>query len=93
MSNSYKLEIPCEEGGRGRCPRCDRLFVPCSRRVVHFCKVPPAARGLGDMVSSVLSFFGITPKRVSRLFGVKECGCEKRRKRLNEIGKIVGIGK
>ena len=45
--------------------------------------------GLGDAVESVLSSVGITKERVSRLVG-RPCGCEGRKKRLNQIGRKMG---
>lgn len=55
---------------------------------------PRKKQGLGDMVASGLSAVGITPERVSKALGVKDCGCKKRQAKLNEIGKkYLGIGK
>jgi hypothetical protein len=48
--------------------------------------------GLGDMVAAGLSAVGITPERVSKALGVKDCGCKKRQKMLNEVGRRLGIG-
>jgi hypothetical protein len=48
--------------------------------------------GLGDMVAAGLSAVGITPERVSKALGVKDCGCKKRQQRLNDIGRKFGIG-
>ncbi len=48
--------------------------------------------GLGDMVSAGLSAIGITPERVSKVLGVKDCGCKKRAEALNRIGRRIGIG-
>jgi hypothetical protein len=49
-------------------------------------------RGLGDMVSAGLSAIGITPERVSKALGVKDCGCRQRAEALNRIGRRLGIG-
>jgi len=46
--------------------------------------------GLGDAVASGLKMIGITPARFSRLIG-KPCGCNKRRRALNAIGRRLGI--
>ena len=40
---------------------------------------------VGDAVESVLTMFGITEERLKTLFGVKECGCSKRKQMLNEF--------
>jgi len=50
-----------------------------------------AKPGLGDMVASGLSAIGITKARVSALAG-GDCGCAKRQKALNALGRRVGIG-
>jgi translation initiation factor IF-2 len=41
--------------------------------------------GLGDVVESVLTSFGITEERFKTWFGLKECNCSKRKKWLNNI--------
>ena len=57
---------------------------------------PPARRpGLGDMVAAGLSAVGITKDRaqaVAQAVGLQDCGCEERQRRLNELGKKLGIG-
>ena len=50
----------------------------------------PKASGLGDRVKKVLTTVGITPERVSRLTG-RPCNCGKRKEKLNELGKRIGI--
>ena len=52
----------------------------------------PAKRGLGDMVAAGLSAVGITPERVSKALGVKDCGCKGRAEALNALGRRIGIG-
>lgn len=44
-------------------------------------------RGLGDVVEDVLKKFGITEERFKEWFGLKECGCSKRKKWLNGLFK------
>jgi len=58
----------------------------------RFADAPPANPGLGDMVSAGLSAIGITPERVSKALGVKDCGCKKRQQQLNDLGRRIGIG-
>lgn len=52
--------------------------------------------GVGDRVSEFLESFGVTKERASALaarFGVRDCGCQQRQERLNEIGRQwLGIG-
>lgn len=75
----------------------DATLYPCRRRdvtpqsVVLRCGLSPSS-GLGDMVAAGLSAIGITPERVSKAIGVKDCGCKKRQQRLNDIGRRFGIG-
>jgi len=58
----------------------------------RFAEASPARPGLGDMVSAGLSAIGITPARVSKALGVKDCGCKKRAEALNRLGRKFGIG-
>lgn len=58
----------------------------------RFADVPPARPGLGDMVAAGLSAVGITPERVSKALGVKDCGCKGRAEALNALGRRLGIG-
>lgn len=47
---------------------------------------PNAERiGLGDIVENTLQKFGITEERFKQWFGLKECGCSKRKKWLNGL--------
>jgi hypothetical protein len=42
-------------------------------------------RGLGDVVESVLTKFGITQERYKEWFGIEECDCTKRKMWLNNF--------
>jgi hypothetical protein len=42
-------------------------------------------RGLGDVVESTLTKFGITQERYKSWFGLQECNCTKRKKWLNGL--------
>jgi hypothetical protein len=42
-------------------------------------------RGLGDVVESTLTKFGITQDRYKSWFGLQECNCTKRKKWLNGL--------
>tara|TARA_Y100000361_G_scaffold130927_1_gene127282 strand:- start:1780 stop:2055 length:276 start_codon:yes stop_codon:yes gene_type:complete len=46
---------------------------------------PENEEGLGTAIESALSKMGITPERVERVFGIKECGCNERKKFLNKL--------
>lgn len=52
--------------------------------------VTPAI-GLGDYIKAGLSALGITEARVSKAIG-RPCGCSERAKKLNAIGRRIGIG-
>jgi len=65
------------------------LLPPVDRLLLQ--QAMPANRGLGDMVASGLSAIGITKARVSALAG-GDCGCAKRQKALNALGRRVGVG-
>jgi hypothetical protein len=54
---------------------------------------PP--NGLGDLVAAAFASVGVTKDRaqaVAELAGFEDCGCAKRQERLNELGRMVGIG-
>lgn len=42
-------------------------------------------KGLGDVVEETLKKFGVTQERFKNWFGLKECGCSKRKKWLNGL--------
>ena len=46
-------------------------------------------KGLGDAVGAVLGAVGITPERVARVTGKKDCGCGRRKAALNRLGRKV----
>lgn len=41
--------------------------------------------GLGDVVESTLTKFGITEERFKQWFNLKECNCKERKKWLNNL--------
>jgi hypothetical protein len=55
----------------------------------HRISVPPVP--LGDAAAAVLRSIGITKERMRAAMG-KECGCQKRQNRLNEIGRSISSG-
>lgn len=46
--------------------------------------------GIGDAVAAGLSAVGITPERITKATG-KPCGCGKRKKALNRLGRRLGV--
>ena len=47
-------------------------------------------KGLGDVVEQILTTIGVTEERLKRWFNVKECGCSKRKRMLNELFRKEG---
>lgn len=45
------------------------------------------SKGLGDTISKVTHFFYLDrlAKKIAKLFGKQDCGCERRRDQLNKI--------
>jgi hypothetical protein len=55
----------------------------------------PPPNGLGDLVAAAFASIGVTKDRaqaVANAIGVEDCGCAQRQERLNELGRMVGIG-
>ena len=83
----------CEiDPGSLRCVKCGAIVSgPHVRRNCGAERV-----GLGDYLAAGLSAVGITKQRVQALasrVGIKDCGCGKRQKAANELGrKYLGIG-
>ncbi len=83
-----------------KCPACNRsAMVPVNASNIHCScghKQPSLEAGLGDILAATLHNVGITKRRYNRLrkaVGLKKpCRCRERQKRLNEIGRRVGIG-
>lgn len=45
------------------------------------------SQGLGDTVAKFTHFFGLDKlaDKIAKMLGFKDCGCERRRKKLNKI--------
>ncbi len=77
-----------------RCPSCG-LSVPILKKelglTLHcqcgFSEIP--RRGLGDCVAAFLGRLGITEERYASWHGIElgECGCQRRREKLNRWGR------
>lgn len=93
----------CQSKG-DRCDRCGarmangrRLCVTESDRAKaiqrllhgHRIRIPPPR--IGDRVERVLASVGITEERVKKVFGVKDCGCSGRKKKLNDVSEEVAF--
>ena len=78
------------DAGCAKCSRCGYTICGAKNPIRRRCDVQHVS-GLGDMVAAGLSAIGITKERVSKLAG-GDCGCQKRQKALNELGRKIGIG-
>lgn len=61
--------------------------VAVTKRAKQRITVPPLK--IGSAVSKALSAVGVTPQRVSKAIGVKECGCAARAAKLDAFGGAV----
>jgi len=45
------------------------------------------AKGLGDTIAKITNVFGIDilADKIAKLFGKEDCGCDRRRKKLNKL--------
>jgi hypothetical protein len=71
----------------------DSKFIACG---CGYSQLNGVKIGLGDSVSAVLHKIGITPTRYAEAKSAvglkKRCDCHKRQKKLNELGRKIGIG-
>ena len=68
-------------------PELDKVIQELESKGVDFNtpKEELERRGLGDVVESTLTKFGITQERYKQWFGLQECNCTKRKKYLNGL--------
>lgn len=45
------------------------------------------AKGLGDTIAKITNLFGIDilADKIAKLFGKEDCGCDRRRRKLNKL--------
>lgn len=50
-------------------------------------KINKESKGLGDTIAKITHFFkiDILADRIAKLFGKEDCGCDRRRQKLNKI--------
>jgi hypothetical protein len=50
-------------------------------------KIENKSKGLGDTIAKITHAIGldILADKIAKLFGKNDCGCERRRKRLNDL--------
>ena len=85
------------DNSTGICRRCGRKISPASRRLCvteedrarvlqkfnHGDRIVVPDINLGDKVEWLLSRFGINEDLVKRVTGARECGCKRRRSKMN----------
>jgi hypothetical protein len=63
----------------------NKVIRELETRGVKFNQNTGDTTGLGDVVESVLTTFGITEERFKSWFRLQECNCSKRKKWLNNL--------
>jgi len=63
----------------------DSVISELEKRGIKYNQTEAEETGLGDVVESVLTTFGITEERFKSWFNLEECNCSKRKKWLNNL--------
>ena len=63
----------------------NRVIQELKSQGVSYDATEDSVVGLGDVVESVLTKFGITQERFKYWFNLKECNCTERKKYLNNL--------
>jgi len=63
----------------------DSVISELEKRGIKYNQTESEETGLGDVVESVLTTFGITEERFKSWFNLEECNCSKRKKWLNNL--------
>jgi len=63
----------------------DQVINELKTKGIHETTNPNEITGLGDVLESALTKFGITQERYKNWFGLEECGCTERKKWLNGL--------
>ena len=63
----------------------DSVISELEKRGIKYNQTEAEETGLGDVVESVLTTFGITEERFKSWFHLEECNCSKRKKWLNNL--------
>ena len=74
----------------------DRIDKKTELQSNSYLSQPIKGKGLGDKIESAINLatFGKgkrVAKRLARILGKKDCGCNSRKKALNDLGKKVGM--
>ena len=66
-------------------PEMDQVINELKTKGIDPNQNPQLTKGLGDVVESTLTKFGITQERYKQWFGLQECNCTERKKWLNGL--------
>jgi hypothetical protein len=66
-------------------PEMDQVINELKSKGLDPNQNPQLTKGLGDVVESTLTKFGITQERYKQWFGLQECNCTERKKWLNGL--------
>ena len=66
-------------------PEMDQVINELKSKGIDPSQNPQLTKGLGDVVESTLTKFGITQERYKQRFGLQECNCTERKKWLNGL--------
>ena len=66
-------------------PEMDQVINELKSKGIDPTQNPQLTKGLGDVVDSTLTKFGITQERYKQWFGLQECNCTERKKWLNGL--------
>ena len=66
-------------------PEMDQVINKLKSKGIDPTQNPQLTKGLGDVVESTLTKFGITQERYKQWFGLQECNCTERKKWLNGL--------
>jgi hypothetical protein len=66
-------------------PEMDQVINELKSKGIDPNQNPQLTKGLGDVVESTLTKFGITQERYKQWFGLQECNCTERKKWLNGL--------
>ena len=66
-------------------PEMDQVINELKSKGIDPTQNPQLTKGLGDVVESTLTKFGITQERYKQWCGLQECNCTERKKWLNGL--------
>ena len=78
------MSISVEENNRIK-EEMQPVINELKEKGINFNSKETEITGLGDVVESTLTKFGITEERFKQWFNLKECNCKERKKWLNNL--------